>query len=62
LDVILSGGSVERFERKVRRKSPSDEIGNGRGKRIDKVEECYNEDAANDSIRFGDLGALFKCV
>jgi len=62
LDVILVSGGLERLERKEGWNCPSNEGGYGTGEGVHEVEKKEEENAANDSVGFRDLSALFERV
>lgn len=51
---------LERLEGQVGGERPADEIGDGCGEGVEKVEEADKEDYADEGIRLGDLRALLK--
>jgi len=60
LDVILSAGTLDSAVGEVGRKSPANEVGDGKGESID--EDHGEEDSAGDedTVRLGDLSLLLK--
>lgn len=60
LNVILMARGLQRLEGEVGGECPANEVGNGGGEGIEKVEEGDKEDYADEGIRLGDLRALFE--
>jgi hypothetical protein len=62
LDVVGCAGRFESFEWQVSGQGPADEVGNGPGEWIDKVEEGKKGDTAKNKVGLGHLSALLQGV
>jgi hypothetical protein len=62
LHVVLMRRGLKRLEGQIGRETPSDEVGDRSGERVDEDEEGEKSDCANDCVRFGHLSPLLKLV
>lgn len=62
LDVIQMTRGFEGLEGQVSGESPTEEVRNRCGERIECVQKEEKTDAANDHVRLGNLSALLKCL
>jgi len=62
LDVILRSRGLEGLEGQEGGESPTEEVRNGGGERVEGMENEEKRDRADDDVSLGDLGALLKSL
>ena len=62
LDIIIASGRLDSLDRKISRKQPSNEIGNGWGESVDGVENSKEDDTTNECVTLWNLSTLFEIV
>jgi hypothetical protein len=62
LDVVLGLRGLDRLEGEVGGEGPANEVGNGCGKDVDRVEEHHKSTTREDEVGLGHLSALLSSV
>lgn len=62
LDVILWSGRLERLERQKGGETPTKEVRNGSGERVEGMENEEERNRADDDVRLGHLSALLESL